>query len=483
MFALPEREGFISIGVFDGSGRLVRRLAECASEQDFPAGLNGLIVEWDGADDHGAPVAGGTYRVKGYVTPPLELEGLRYRFNDWIEAAGPAMELVGIGPVAAIDGDTLAAVAVRPNGTLFVFAWRAGEGLLWHHDLEGGAAEGALEVIAPVFSATSGHVLAGRSRERASELLLLSSVSGGEVGVIALENPPTAACLASENNVVVAVGGSLQVFDPATGQVRALADTPFQGRVISLDASVAGILTVAEDGGGVWNLQEGDWSEITIEGGLALSGASWAGADRFWGLIVSGSGEPSDLGLFSLDGELLRRVAFEELGTPLAVGGTADGKAVFVNCRGANPPGSRVIGMRAMEVDGSEGWGIFLNQFAREISPDAAEVFGEAGDGIEVRTKDPLSGGSARLSLRAALAEEKFYLATADALRLAPLLSAAGFSAATLQRAETGATELRLAGSAFVEEFHVSGLAEIVVLDVGTVEWDGSGFSDPEAAP
>lgn len=65
--ALPEKEGPVTIGVFSGDGSLVRMLYLDTPVESIPAGLNGLLVNWDGRDDSGLEVPPGTYRARGLV--------------------------------------------------------------------------------------------------------------------------------------------------------------------------------------------------------------------------------------------------------------------------------------------------------------------------------------------------------------------------------------------------------------------------------
>ncbi len=69
-FALPEKEGRISLGVFDAKGVLVRNLFTLATEKDFRIGLNGLITNWDGLDDAGKPAPSGKYYARDMSSAP-----------------------------------------------------------------------------------------------------------------------------------------------------------------------------------------------------------------------------------------------------------------------------------------------------------------------------------------------------------------------------------------------------------------------------
>jgi len=69
--AIPAMEGPVTMGVFSQQGKLVRLLYRDAPVETLPAGLNGLIMSWDGKDDQGTDVPSGTYHARGLVHGPL----------------------------------------------------------------------------------------------------------------------------------------------------------------------------------------------------------------------------------------------------------------------------------------------------------------------------------------------------------------------------------------------------------------------------
>ena len=69
--ALPEMEGPVTLGIFSAQGNLVRLLHREATVDSIPAGLNGLLIGWDGKDDSGVDVPPGTYRARGLVHGPV----------------------------------------------------------------------------------------------------------------------------------------------------------------------------------------------------------------------------------------------------------------------------------------------------------------------------------------------------------------------------------------------------------------------------
>ena len=69
--ALPELEGPVTMGIFAADGTRVRLLYRDADIGSIPAGLNGLIMTWDGKDDAGSEVPPGTYRARGLIHGPI----------------------------------------------------------------------------------------------------------------------------------------------------------------------------------------------------------------------------------------------------------------------------------------------------------------------------------------------------------------------------------------------------------------------------
>jgi hypothetical protein len=74
--ALPELEGPVTMGIFSSEGNLVRLLYLDAAVDSIPAGLNGLIMTWDGKDDLGRDVPAGTYMARGLVHGPILISSL-----------------------------------------------------------------------------------------------------------------------------------------------------------------------------------------------------------------------------------------------------------------------------------------------------------------------------------------------------------------------------------------------------------------------
>ena len=87
MFVPPPMEGTISMGIYDGSGKLIRALhrEEELQSDAFGKALNGLITSWDGKNDAGAPMPAGKYFARGIMVGDLATEGEAMHGNDWIK--------------------------------------------------------------------------------------------------------------------------------------------------------------------------------------------------------------------------------------------------------------------------------------------------------------------------------------------------------------------------------------------------------------
>jgi hypothetical protein len=76
-FVPPPLEGTISLGVYDGTGKLVRVLHQEAKLNEFKIGADALVTQWDGKNDDDKDLPAGTYRARGYLVGPLKVEDLR----------------------------------------------------------------------------------------------------------------------------------------------------------------------------------------------------------------------------------------------------------------------------------------------------------------------------------------------------------------------------------------------------------------------
>ncbi|MGI8436079.1 MAG: FlgD immunoglobulin-like domain containing protein, partial [Chthoniobacterales bacterium] len=113
-FVPPPLEGAISLGVYDANGKLVRVLQREATLDEFEAGADALSTTWDGKDDQGQPLPAGKYRARGYVVGEIEVEGVDYFFNDWVDDEQPR-HIAKITAIAVENGVPLVTAELAGN--------------------------------------------------------------------------------------------------------------------------------------------------------------------------------------------------------------------------------------------------------------------------------------------------------------------------------------------------------------------------------
>jgi hypothetical protein len=99
-FLPPPLEGTISLGVYDGSGKLVRVLHQEAELNEFTIGADALVTQWDGKNDDGGDLPAGKYRAHGYLVGHFKVEDLGQSTFPVVEddAAGIASVKVKLMP-------------------------------------------------------------------------------------------------------------------------------------------------------------------------------------------------------------------------------------------------------------------------------------------------------------------------------------------------------------------------------------------------
>lgn len=89
VFLPPPMDGTLSLGIFSDAGKLVRALHREAGHEEFKVAENGLVTRWDGRDGAGVPAPLGKYKVSGWTTGDLGVEGVAFHGNDWIKEESP----------------------------------------------------------------------------------------------------------------------------------------------------------------------------------------------------------------------------------------------------------------------------------------------------------------------------------------------------------------------------------------------------------
>jgi hypothetical protein len=84
-FVPPDFDAHYSLAVFNEQMEIVRTLHRGSTLDDFAKGNDALITSWDRMDEAGNPAPPGRYLIRGHAVPALEIEGVAYHFNDWME--------------------------------------------------------------------------------------------------------------------------------------------------------------------------------------------------------------------------------------------------------------------------------------------------------------------------------------------------------------------------------------------------------------
>jgi FlgD Ig-like domain len=94
--ALPEQEGPVTLAVFSASGEPVRLLHYNAPVDTLQAGLNGLLITWDGRDDSGKDLPSGEYDVRGLVHGPVRTDILPESLSPTYPADPPSESFLSL---------------------------------------------------------------------------------------------------------------------------------------------------------------------------------------------------------------------------------------------------------------------------------------------------------------------------------------------------------------------------------------------------
>ena len=121
-FLPPPLEGTLSVGIYNGEGKLVRTLHKEATKKDFTIGVNGFITTWDGKDDAGNAMAPGKYNVRGWMVGDLGVEGVAYHGNDWMKADDSPRVVRAVG-VKNVGQDEIHVWLEHIRGDQLEFSW------------------------------------------------------------------------------------------------------------------------------------------------------------------------------------------------------------------------------------------------------------------------------------------------------------------------------------------------------------------------
>lgn len=501
-FAVPA-DGRITLGVFDRAGKLVRLLHNLENEENFRIGNNGLITSWDGKDDNGGGVAAGAYHVRGYlVGDDVRVSGERFLFNDWAADNG-FRDFRRIRNFSLLEnGDVLLLVDAGFFGDLLA-RFSPENGFLWSVSLRG------LSGASPVFESARTTDPAGRP--------LGSSVFLNPASSLPPDFPPLLAVNSTEAIVMTTFGNGIyslkdgrEVYSSRPGAPSPLALAANDSRIFvatktglmtiplplqtpegggaqpagepagepagqlpsawtTLDADAAVLLGASPEG--VWIRRE-SFAPITLP--VTVQDVSLGTSDTFW--FVGLENETPLVGQASFAGEILRLLR-PAPGDPkpekIRASRSSEKFAVLESLSGLQR-------LRVMARTEAGEWVIEWER-TRHDSPQFGFVDGkpvaDAGSApqsreIRVRLKEnPLSGRHDFLSLHAESGKFGSRLVSPDGLPLVDISSRPDIRRVVICRDDKADALSVLQGNgAFVEEFSITGLDDILPLDAGGID-------------
>ena len=487
-FAVPD-DGRITLGVFDGSGKLVRVLHRLAKEEEFRAGDNGLITTWDGNNDAGERVAAGHYSVRGYlVGDAVRVSGEAFLFNDW--AADPGFP--GFNKILDFslleNGDVILLAGGVPSGDLLA-RFSPDKGFLWSCK------------IAPTFGSVrfppgtrqtdfAGHPVGGSvialfpsaqplsfPPQLATNASLAFVIAGGGTGLYALDDgkqrdwipqgsgvPPLALAANDSRMFVSSRGGLVEGTLPVLSHEDV---THPPSAFTSMDADASALIGASTDG--VWIRKE-SFKPVTLSASAKSVALGTLGT--FWFVGVQGGAE--FVGQATFAGEILRTLrplAGDPKPEKIRASRTAEKFTVLESLPGLQR-------MRVMAREAGGGWTIECERTLCESAnfgfvggKPAADVGGAAQDkDIRVRLKEnPLTGKHGFLTLHPESDTTGTRLISPDGLPLVEVSAGNDIRRVAIQR---GDNSLRLlqGNGLFVEEFSIAGLDDILPLDAGGID-------------
>ena len=489
-FAVPD-EGRITLGVFDGSGKLVRVLHKLAKEEDFQVGLNGFITSWDGKNDAGERVPSGHYYVRGYlIGEDVRVSGEDFLFNDWAADHG-FPDFSKISDFSLLEnGDVILLAVAGSHGDLLA-RFSPDKGFLWSCKIEltpgsllfpsgprrtdsaGHSLGGSVIVFPPPAPFLSFAPLLGTN---SSDAIVITQ---GGTGIYALYDglnknwisqgsgvAPLALATNDTKMFISSSGGLAEATLPDLSH-EDIAHPPSAFTAMDADASAL----VGASPSGVWIRQE---SFAVVPLPTTVTSVALGMPGTFW--FVGTENDEAFVGQSSFGGEVLRalRPASEDpKPEKIRASRTADKFAVIESLPGLQR-------LRVMARAESGEWMIEWERTLRDHSKfgfvngqPAADAGGAAQEKtLRFRLKEnPLTGKRDFLTLRAEFDASGSRLVSPDGLPLVEVSNRNDISRTIIHRGNKPDSIRLLQGNgSFVEEFSIGGLDDILPLDAGGLD-------------
>lgn len=452
IFIPPPIEGVISLGVYDTRGKLVRVLKQAAEIDSFKSGLDGLFVNWDGTDASGKNAAPGKYFARGVLIGDVNISGVAYHLNDWVDDA-QNLRVKTISSPALLGGRSLAVLADTGHQEILIVD--------------------AASMKPQRFSVDPGLV---RLKSDGANLLAIYS---DHIANIAVQNGTVSESNAAPNvrdadrsgaNWAIVTDQEIQ-YKTADQKTTIALPTPDINRCALLTTS----LVVASPNGKLWRTEGDHLVPVELdEPGELLDLCAGAG-DQIWLLI--GNGAKTWLRQIDLAAKTSKDLTLPD-GLPkirqLSASRTNSDLLLDADLN----PGNRIIGLHFQAVKDQQS--VWEKWFDRSLVPH--QFFDvRAGTVVRADTKtdsppllirpenNPLENTRQPNFLLSAIADDQgVHLASVDGLPLLQISKTKGVEQVKWEPNGTSGMKVYLSDGTVVEEYSITGLQNLYRFDAGS---------------
>jgi hypothetical protein len=442
IFIPPPIEGVISLGVYDTRGKLVRVLKQAAEIDSFKSGLDGLFVNWDGTDASGKNAAPGKYFARGVLIGDVNISGVAYHLNDWVDDA-QNLRVKTISSPALLGGRSLAVLADTGHQEILIVD--------------------AASMKPQRFSVDPGLV---RLKSDGANLLAIYS---DHIANIAVQNGTVSESNAAPNWAIV-TDQEIQ-YKTADQKTTIALPTPDINRCALLTTS----LVVASPNGKLWRTEGDHLVPVELdEPGELLDLCAGAG-DQIWLLI--GNGAKTWLRQIDLAAKTSKDLTLPD-GLPkirqLSASRTNSDLLLDADLN----PGNRIIGLHFQAVKDQQS--VWEKWFDRSLVPH--QFFDvRAGTVVRADTKtdsppllirpenNPLENTRQPNFLLSAIADDQgVHLASVDGLPLLQISKTKGVEQVKWEPNGASGMKVYLSDGTVVEEYSITGLQNLYRFDAGS---------------
>jgi hypothetical protein len=452
MFIPPPIEGVISLGVYDAHGKLVRVLKQAAEIDSFKSGLNGLFVDWDGTDANGKAVPAGKYFARGVLIGEVNISGVAYHLNDWVDDA-QNLRVKTMSSPALLGGRSLAVLADTGRQEILIMD--------------------AASLKPKRFSADPGII---RLRSDGANLLAIysdhiASIAVGDGTVTETDAAPNIRDAdRSGSNWAILTDQEIQ-YKTAEQKTTIALPTPDINRCALLGTS----LVVASQSGKLWRTEGDQLVPLELDEPGELLDLCAGTGDQIWLLI--GNGAKTWLRQVDLAAKTSKDLTLPE-GLPKIRQVSASRSNTDLLLDADLNPGQRVIGLHFQAVKDQQS--VWEKWFDRSLVP---HQFFDVHAGTVVRAdnktdsppvlirpeNNPLENTRQANFLLSAVADNQgVHLATNDGLPLLQISKTTGVGQVKWEPNGTNAMKVYLSDGTAVEEYSITGLQNLYRFDAGS---------------